>query len=235
MKRTMEEENGLETIQLNQHDFAKIQHDFIHLLYHSILHTPTSLLHPSSSSSSSSSSSLSSPFTLPCLLPHSLWVIGLVVDHRTFDESSLIRLRDLNTDEVIQLYCKCQPERIPLWSVVVMTDIKTVDREGEKVLPFTSGQSSLFTVPQTRFLHTMLRPCPQWTRWLELDCLFSWGMVEIERVLSVKVFQVCPRCMQSIVSRGHHTQNCSLPEEEDLPIYTESVFFGLTKLTRIKG
>lgn len=204
-------------------EYSQFQHAFIdHLRSANILHTPVSLLDQIQSPSTSSPSS------------SSYWLVGLVVDCLTTANTSLLRLRDLNTDAILQLQCPSLPERFSLWEVVLLTDVQVDINEQERYV-VVSHSSSMFVIPQTGFLHAALSYCPQRTDWRLSSCLFEWKVVEVERILSVKVCQVCPKCMQAIVNRVNHLRNCGLPESTDLPIYLECTFFGISDFMQIKG
>ena len=157
-----------------------------------------------------------------------------MVDCITTTNTSLLRLRDLNTDTILQLQYSSLPERFSLWEVVLLTDIQVDINEQERYV-VVPHYSSMFVIPQTGFLHAALSYCPQKTDWKLLSCLFEWRVVEVERILSVKACQVCPKCMQAIVNRPDHLRNCEIPESIDLPIYLECTFFGISDFMQIKG
>ena len=215
-------------IVIDAKEYFDLQHSLIgHLCTMNILHTPDSLLDHIQFPSSSSISPLSPS-------PPFYWLVGMVIDCITTTNTSLLRLRDLNTDTILQLQCPHFPERFSLWEVVLITDVQVDIGEQERYV-FISQYSSMFVVPQTGFLHAVLSYRPQRTDWRSLSCLFEWKMVEVERILSVKACQVCPNCMQTIVNRPDHLRNCGLPESAELPIYLECTFFGTSDFMHIKG
>lgn len=134
-----------EVFLLSHCEYQQIQTAYCHCLFHNLVFTPSSLIHYLHDTSDV------------------FWLIGLLVDYTPSNQNgfSRIRLRDLTSDIIIQLSCEEWVERFPLGSIVCVTNLSC--KNGDRIV--FSKFSSIFCIPQTEFLQSIL-PSPPRTLFL---------------------------------------------------------------------
>lgn len=144
---------------------------------------------------------------------------------------SRIRLRDLTSDIIIQLSCEEWVERFPLGSIVCVTNLSC--KNGDRIV--FSKFSSIFCIPQTEFLQSILPSPPRTLSYPLSPLYYSWQSIEVELVLSLRVFSICTRCRKPVTNNHIHSYICPQGNINKSMVFVELSFLGSCGITKVKG
>ena len=203
-----------EVFLLSHCEYQQIQTAYCHCLFHNLVFTPSSLIHYLHDSDV-------------------FWLIGLLVDYTPSNQNgfSRIRLRDLTSDIIIQLSCEEWVERFPLGSIVCVTNLSC--KNGDRIV--FSKFSSIFCIPQTEFLQSILPSPPRTLSYPLSPLYYSWQSIEVELVLSLRVFSICTRCRKPVTNNHIHSYICPQGNINKSMVFVELSFLGSCGITKVKG